>query len=460
MPGIRSTLVVTFAVLFFSAMITIVLETGNNFWQPTKVANQWESGEWLGTSERTDAIYLRKRFILARTPYHAQLKLAAVDEFEVFVNGQMVGRARDLGHRPSAVYDVADLLNIGENIIAIKALSHTKGSSAQVSAALYWSDLSGPRELSSDGSWRVSTRGRWQRRGLVRWHDLRFDDSHWAAPSIITGARKAAVLPHELPMKVLQQISPEYWMWGPEQRMNTVSLRRRFHISDPSINGAWLGVGVSGEFILKVNGYSFESDRGINDKIKLFNIAPYILSGTNEVAIRVSNVSKSRIMLAGVVDGERGLTYFSADELWRVAPGNDPVTLIRNTETHRPKILLSALDPPAKFKVEIWKSRLSVFSLVIIIVAFVGALFVMVCHRRQRVRVEQLCNIYVHPYVLAGLLLMVAFLVDKDVRFDLSFFFSFWIPLAAAILIVFWLLFATFLITSNDQRRDEVTTLS
>jgi len=130
----------------------------------------WIDGEgppnWAPAASR----YFRRSFELEQVPASAKLLLTADDCFEAFVNGKRVGTGEDW----ETVYrfEVAPLLRVGRNVIAVRAENTARGPGA----LLLRLDGLG---LVSDAEFRVGPEGPegWERPG--------FDDSDWARVLVI-----------------------------------------------------------------------------------------------------------------------------------------------------------------------------------------------------------------------------------------------------------------------------------
>src|SRR5205814_9121938 len=66
-------------------------------------------------------IYLRKRLFLAATVRRCWLKVAALDQVELYVNGTSLGQVTRVGTMAAGVYEIGNLLVAGENVIAVES---------------------------------------------------------------------------------------------------------------------------------------------------------------------------------------------------------------------------------------------------------------------------------------------------------------------------------------------------
>lgn len=176
-------------------------------------ATQEENGPaWIWT-DKTGAMsdcFARRTFTLDAVPQRAVLAITADNGYEVYVNGERVGRDVGAGSDRWATaerYSVARLLRRGQNAIAVHGVN--LGGPAGLAAVLSWpapSPQQGRRSIITDGSWKV--RASRPAQNKHPWTAPGYDDSTWAPATIvgrypcepwgvITGLRRAepSILP-------------------------------------------------------------------------------------------------------------------------------------------------------------------------------------------------------------------------------------------------------------------------
>lgn len=171
---------------------------------------------WIARECHTEDFYLRARrtFRLEAKPASARLRITAFSAYELYVNGQFIGR----GPAPSSaaapqldVYTEADLpLAAGPNVIAVLAHNPYVGLARQprLPAGLWMQlDVTGPRgkveTIVTDKQWRVAPADDFSRRAPrifwtagftevrdtryepARWTTFRFADRKWAAANVV-----------------------------------------------------------------------------------------------------------------------------------------------------------------------------------------------------------------------------------------------------------------------------------
>lgn len=118
----------------------------------------------------------RKSFMLDK-PVSGELKIAADDEYEVFVNSRRVGtgKSTELLDR----YDISDYLRPGQNLVAVRVVN-ARGATAALGAIVNVQDR---RErtltIGSDSSWLTHTSP------LPLWHTPLYNDSRWARAQML-----------------------------------------------------------------------------------------------------------------------------------------------------------------------------------------------------------------------------------------------------------------------------------
>ena len=183
-------------------MITIVICALYTFNLPGASAQADWSAHWIWTSAQgpnNTWLALRKKVTLSGQPSSAVTKIAAENNYWLYVNGQLVVRGGGLDARPdlsNTYYDEIDLstyLQDGDNIIA--ALVWHKGGEEGYShiltdhgGFLFQCDLVGssPSQVISDNSWKATAHPAFQRGTFNYLHDvtgtITFDNATFGDP--------------------------------------------------------------------------------------------------------------------------------------------------------------------------------------------------------------------------------------------------------------------------------------
>ena len=133
---------------------------------------------WSPRGAAARETYFRKRFTLVK-PEKAQLTIAARDEFEVYINGQMVASGQSFGS-PTEV-DVVDFLSSGVNLIAVKA-EHVDSDLRGLSFKLRVKERNETRfrVLKTDATWKSYTAN------AIDWQKSGFRDMSWLSSKTVT----------------------------------------------------------------------------------------------------------------------------------------------------------------------------------------------------------------------------------------------------------------------------------
>jgi putative heme-binding domain-containing protein len=116
-------------------------------------------------------VFYRKRFTLVK-PIEAQLQLVAGDEFEFYINDQLVARGQSYGSKTEV--DVTDYLLPGVNLVAAK-VRHFEGAQPGLAVRLRVKEKGEIRyrSLVSDDSWKTHVQE------IEDWGKTRFKDLSW-----------------------------------------------------------------------------------------------------------------------------------------------------------------------------------------------------------------------------------------------------------------------------------------
>jgi len=115
--------------------------------------------------------YFRKAFAL-EAPTGGDLKIAADDEYEAYLNGRRIGTGS--ATETLDQYDVGNFLRSGANLLAVR-VNNTQGATAALGVRLTVRDRArGLLTVASDASWLTNV---WP---LPLWHTPLYNDSRWA----------------------------------------------------------------------------------------------------------------------------------------------------------------------------------------------------------------------------------------------------------------------------------------
>ena len=140
---------------------------------------------WSPRGNAASETYFRKKFTLVK-PEKAELIVAAGDEFELYINGQVVISGQS--YRSAMSVDAMDFLNPGVNIIAVKA-NHIDSDQAGFSCKLRVKERGEIRHrvLRTDATWKSYTAQ------AVDWQKGSFRDMSWLSSKVVTSSGNNSV---------------------------------------------------------------------------------------------------------------------------------------------------------------------------------------------------------------------------------------------------------------------------
>jgi putative heme-binding domain-containing protein len=134
--------------------------------------------EWIWSAEfpRDEApegdVYFRKSFDV-RNPEGGQIRIACDDNYELFVNGRLVGEGNDWRKLDS--YDIARYLVSGRNVVAVRATNVEPGSAGLVAVVSVRGEGNTDVAYSTDRTWKSGSKM------FLGWQTRRFSDRNWTA---------------------------------------------------------------------------------------------------------------------------------------------------------------------------------------------------------------------------------------------------------------------------------------
>jgi len=145
--------------------------------------DKWNA-EWIGyrNTESTVYNYYRKSFKVSGNVQSAWISMAVYGPYDLYVNGEKVGSidpyTADYYDRKVRNYDLKEFLQIGGNIIAVRARS-TGLQSAFILEGKAILDSGDRIGLLSDRQWKVNVNE------VDNWNKISLDDSRWLQPAVM-----------------------------------------------------------------------------------------------------------------------------------------------------------------------------------------------------------------------------------------------------------------------------------
>ncbi|WP_238383088.1 DUF7133 domain-containing protein [Rubripirellula obstinata] len=139
----------------------------------------WATGSSLSKPIATgETCYFRKAINL-RTPGEGRIEIAADDQYELYLNEELIGRGKSA--RQLKQYDISDRLEVGRNVVAIKVINtngKTAALAARVSVKPNVKTSNGQAKwytFSTDPSWKTTTDK------MAMWETVVFNDRLWGS---------------------------------------------------------------------------------------------------------------------------------------------------------------------------------------------------------------------------------------------------------------------------------------
>ena len=159
--------VIAFALIGMSALIAKNVQAEEANWI-------WANGSTLEQGAAAGEVCYFRKPLNIRQPSQGRIEIAADDEYELYINGNLVGRGGSVENIDT--YVVTKNLMIGRNVIAVKVVN-TTGATAALTARVSVKPSESDRwyTFSSDPSWKTS------RDHQSEWNTVVFNDRLWGA---------------------------------------------------------------------------------------------------------------------------------------------------------------------------------------------------------------------------------------------------------------------------------------
>lgn len=429
--GLALVVVVTFAAMFASAW-----RRGQALDQPLPTKLELERAAWVGYPGGSDVLYLRKSIVLAAVPTRAWLRVAAIDAFEVYLNGQRIGREEYVGGWPSGVYDIAGLLHQGRNVLALKAESTTFGTTATIAASLEWIGTMGiEHAVATDSTWRAERRQRFSGLGQHAWSDADFLDQDWSWSEVVAPG-DVILIPPKLPLSAVASDPRGEWIWHDDRLAVSGSFARPFMLDDEPVRQAWISVAASGAILVAVNGQLLGPVAGTERNMEVFEIASMLQPGVNELFVHVSGDARPmRIGIRGQVQTDRFTLDLSSDDRWRSSPESRPVVRFGALGPKPPVLVASSIPKPTPMRERV--DTVVLFFVLLCILGVVGGAHVWAMGSAIPLAGRWLG--FCQPLAVSIVLMGALQLLDWDPRFSLGWAYRFPLPALILLLVGGWL---------------------
>src|SRR5437773_3149583 len=226
------------------------------YFSPKQRQYQLDFGDaqWIEPPEVAPTAYFRKEVFLSAPPEQAWLEVAATDNYGLFVNGHVVGKASDVKTRVAGIYDIKRRLKAGTNVIAVTISRISYPESAQLLVRGLIKEPGGRvTSLLSDEHWRV-TANKGIVEGSEEWTSPQVEEELWpnARRSVINGKPVPIGWVDTNPL-LLQLPSSGSWIMA--ENAGTEAVFSTSINADHARQETWIQVASSGVVDLLVNGH-------------------------------------------------------------------------------------------------------------------------------------------------------------------------------------------------------------
>ena len=278
--------------------------------------------------------YFRKSIYIQSRPRAAWVVVIAPDRFVFLVNGAKVGGPTYRSGYAEGVFDIAQHLKAGTNVLAIRNDIFTYHQTPRIAVQgryIQWNGVEG--EFRSDASWRTAWRSEslTSQGGIVKptpWFGPEFDDGQWGF-AIEGDAPRETVAQRFLasPILVTEPVRGP-WIWADAPDAPEAFFRLAFEL-DERPRDAWIRIMAKRHDRLMVNGYfvatheqTIGTDAALPGPVRAYNINPFLRRGRNVVAVQASNTWNDRgLLVDGWVEKREGERQWLLSGGWKASTG-------------------------------------------------------------------------------------------------------------------------------------------
>ena len=298
----------------------------------------WQA-RWVSASdaERTQA-YFRGKLFLVERPAHAWVAVMAPDEYELRVNGHIVGTPVYRSGYAQQVFEITPYLVAGTNVLAVRNTISTFPQRARIVVQGQYQDRAGRTvDLESNARWKavgqdMSLVSEDNAVRSVKWFDADYDDGNWPPAVVGDVPAERPIQRFDFPTELITRMVPYEWIWAPDPDAREAYFRLTLDL-DERPRDAWLRLGVKRHHRLLVNGRVVAIEEKTLGTVKaakgnllnLYDLTPWLRAGRNVVAVHASNDMVDRgLMVDGFVQATDGTRRWFSLSDWKVSPTLGP----------------------------------------------------------------------------------------------------------------------------------------
>jgi 4-amino-4-deoxy-L-arabinose transferase-like glycosyltransferase len=308
--------------------------------QPRSFAPDWHMASWIQASDGAAPVaYFRSAITLGGVPDQARITLGASQTFRLYVNNTFIGsNEKDFlagdTLRPY-VYDVTSTLVVGPNLVTIRVANLDKHTPA-LRAALHITTATFASDDDTGSQWQATANSQlvFPRLAIAapNWDPADFGLHPWPTPHILANGPVLSPLP--IDPALYQRPLPSQWITAGAQTQGYYV--RQLYVTG-SLANAWIRFTAAGPAEIFVNGdpvvywdgtppgkdshllglqYTNVHSRRHSSMVGVYDIAPYLHTGQNTLAVYVSAPDNVTLL------GSTG-TSLSLEVMLRDKGGND-----------------------------------------------------------------------------------------------------------------------------------------
>ncbi|MEO9946909.1 glycosyltransferase family 39 protein [Paraglaciecola sp.] len=415
----------------------------------------WGHSQWITTQEPSPVGYFRASVELDSKATRAQLQIATTDEFSLYVNGFLVDEKVQKSMLATGVFDVSTLLNVGENIIAVKVKRSTYPAIVGLRYELTALDEMGRKSTYFSTQKDKASHLLPQQTSNLYWYSNGVDDAEWLNTKSWQGSDDVSMIgfdPNllmgiEVPETLLVS-SPQSWR---------VSTQTEFQYEATENAQVWFTIASDSPYEVAVNGISLGVFPVNDRKLNLKSIQAKLADGTNNLRIDFLNSGNSVHVAGGIIiDSAKGTDTIYLDRSWLFTEVTGSTTDVF-TELHKAdlksnvKVAKSSLSPDYFFVVDesfVAPKLIQKAPWLFVLKFVVVALFLSLIFKALGLSIKEQLDATVLANLVALLCLLCAWFMAQDVRFDARQIFS---DGAFDLVLVIWALLVA--ISMTDQWR-------
>jgi|GEM_PF-2733419 len=409
----------------------------------------WQAPWITYPHEEMGQSYFRKKIYLSGFVRAAWLKVMALDDFKLYVNGVQVSAIHASNTSATAVVDISQSLHPGLNLIGVATTRVSYPGNSQIVVEGRYTDWQG-REgtIFSDETWKVAPYREKQIYDGPDWYDALYDDHLWKKAKGLGLPKPADNSKVDYPPFLYTEPFKGRWGWVSSTAAKNGFFRYTFERERRMVEG-WVRVAADGGYVLFVNGVAISKNEGsiglqglipTHRTLGMYNVTSFLRQGRNVVAIAAFGERSNRTFgVDGVmVDRDGTTSWFGTGAGWRASsessdgwsrisyddsdwsymqPIETSATLEEITLTRK---IVEVLPPPTdSIRLFFERSLLMIFG----VGAMLG-LWAMVGHlavRRRNMALPVALSAQTIPFVAASGVLLAFLLLGYDIRFGLDF---------------------------------------